>query len=350
MTPRPTAVFDTYWRFAAERQEIFFRRLSGRHPPWTDDGVLERHRFTNVYRAADRVSQYLIRHVLYMGDQSSREVVFRALLFKLFNKIETWELILQEVGTPASPSFDTGRFDRLLTKARMRGDRLYSAAYIMPNPGYGEASKHANHLRLIGAMLADGLPERLARADSLGHAFEMLRAYPSLGDFLAYQLVIDLNYSEVLNFSEMDFVVPGPGAREGLRKCFENWHQLDGADVIRWVAQTQDDQLARRGLALRSLWGRRLQLVDCQNLFCEVAKYARVVHPEVTPMGGRFRIKQTFRASGELLEPWFPPKWGINERVAVSTLPEQFVGTPQVSVFLPGSMVRQFATGCREVG
>src|SRR5690349_12726961 len=66
----PTAVYDTYWRFAASRQAMFMKRVAGERPPWTDDPVLASHRFTNVYRAADRVSQYLIRYVLYRGPQT----------------------------------------------------------------------------------------------------------------------------------------------------------------------------------------------------------------------------------------------------------------------------------------
>jgi len=37
------------------------------------------------------------------------------------------------------------------------------------------------------------------------------RDYPSLGDFLTFQFTIDLNYSEPIAFSEMEFVVAGPG-------------------------------------------------------------------------------------------------------------------------------------------
>jgi hypothetical protein len=84
----PTEVFDSYWRFAAERQAIFFRQIERQSAPWTDDPILARHRFTNAYRAADRVSQYLIRDVIY-GDGRSvapHEQLFRVLLFKLFNK------------------------------------------------------------------------------------------------------------------------------------------------------------------------------------------------------------------------------------------------------------------------
>lgn len=92
---KPTPVYDTYWRFAAERQRIFFRRLNGETAPWTDDAILRDFKFTNAYRASDRVSQYLIRNVIYREDlpRDADEVVFRVLLFKVFNRIETWELL-----------------------------------------------------------------------------------------------------------------------------------------------------------------------------------------------------------------------------------------------------------------
>src|SRR5579859_2070681 len=68
-TLRASECFDVYWRFAAERQRIFHGRAAGEPPPWTNDPVLTRHKFTNVYRAADRVSQYLISDVIYTGSQ-----------------------------------------------------------------------------------------------------------------------------------------------------------------------------------------------------------------------------------------------------------------------------------------
>src|SRR5271166_2829591 len=85
--PQHTAVYDLYWRFAAERQAIFFRRLEGAAFPWTQDSILQTYKFTNVYRASDRVSQFLIRHVIYGDGYSTvpEEVAFRTLLFKLFN-------------------------------------------------------------------------------------------------------------------------------------------------------------------------------------------------------------------------------------------------------------------------
>src|SRR4051794_11533633 len=83
--PKTSIVYDTYWRFACERQEIFYRRLRNHSGPWTEDPVLSKFKFTNVYRASDRVSQYLIRKVIYRGEQTPREIFFRTMLFKLFN-------------------------------------------------------------------------------------------------------------------------------------------------------------------------------------------------------------------------------------------------------------------------
>src|SRR4051794_32141122 len=86
-----TPVFDTYWRFAAARQAVYEARLAGVLAPWTDDPVLREHRFTNVFRAADRVSQFLISEVIYNeGEHDAEDLVFRTLLFKFFNRIGTW--------------------------------------------------------------------------------------------------------------------------------------------------------------------------------------------------------------------------------------------------------------------
>src|ERR1035437_10279163 len=88
---RVSPVFRTYWVFAAERHSVFLRRLNG-ILPMTSDPIIRRFKFTNVYRILDRTSQYLVREVIHRGEQSAEELFFRILLFKLFNKIETWEI------------------------------------------------------------------------------------------------------------------------------------------------------------------------------------------------------------------------------------------------------------------
>lgn len=311
-----SAVFDTYWRFAAKRQAIYEARLAGRPGPWTDDPILGSYRFTNCYRAADRVSQYLIKHVSYTGDQSWREVFFRTMLFKSFNRISTWELLVEQLGAVTWDDYDFARYDAVLTRAFEAGRRLYSPAYVVPPPGLGEQRKHSNHLRLIEHMMATEAPEKLQGCTTMHSAFELLRSYPAVGDFLAYQYLIDLNYSAGLRFDEMEFVVPGPGARDGIRKCFGPAANGIESEVIRYMAETQAEHFTRLGLTFSGLRGRPLQLIDCQNLFCEVDKYARVAHPEVSGISGRSRIKQSYRLDPAALIAWFPPKWHINGPVS----------------------------------
>ncbi len=286
------------------------RRVAGSLPPWTEDPVLGSYRFTNVYRASDRVSQYLIRNVLYRGEQTEEEIFFRALLFKFFNRIDTWERLESKTGPIVWRDFDFDRYAKALDAIAEKGP-IYSAAYIMPSPTFGYTRKHRNHLRLLEHMMLDGAPFRVERASSLQEVFEILRSYPSLGNFLAFQFAIDLNYSAMLHFSEMDFVVAGPGARSGIRKCFANSGGLDDADVIRAVADMADREFERLGLSFRTLWGRPLQLIDCQNLFCEVDKYARIVHPGFGGTEGRTRIKQRFTPKAKHVPQWYPPKWDL---------------------------------------
>lgn len=316
---KPSVVFDTWWRFATERQKIFFKRLANEPFPWTDDPIMSAYKFTNVYRASDRVSQYLIRHVIYHDDlpSSPDEVFFRIIFFKLFNKIETWRLFERSLGPITYADYVFKHYDRVLTQAMSEDQAIYSAAYIMPSgsSSLGHSQKHRNHLRLIEMMMKDDLPQKLQDAPSMQRGFELLRGYPTIGDFLAYQFITDVNYSEITNFSEMDFVVPGPGALDGIRKCFIDYGGLNEPEIIRMMADRQEEEFARLGIEFQDLWGRRLQLIDCQNLFCEVDKYSRVAHPNIVGISGRTRIKQRYSLNSEPLECWYPPKWGINRAV-----------------------------------
>lgn len=319
---KPTPVYDTYWRFAVERQEIFFARAFGEPPPWTNDPILAEFKFTNAYRAADRVSQYLIRNVIYRCDlpDSIEEVFFRTILFKLFNKVETWELLESECGPVTWSAYNFKQYSKVLSKAMSDARRIYSAAYIMPSARtFGHTRKHSNHLALLEKMMCDGLPRKVAGAPRMQDGFKLLVDYPSVGNFLAYQFITDINYSEITAFSEREFVVPGPGALDGIKKCFVDTGGLTPAELIGFMEQRQEAEFGRLGVTFRSLWGRPLQLVDCQNLFCEVGKYARRSHPDVKGVSERTRIKQKFRSSKLRIDYWFPPKWGLNEKIAGAT-------------------------------
>ncbi|CAG1020720.1 hypothetical protein MTYM_00473 [Methylococcales bacterium] len=310
---KPTIAFDVYWRFAAERQNVFFARIDGKNAPWSCDPILSEFKFTNAYRASDRVSQYLIKDVIYSGPKQPEEIFFRVMLFKLFNKIETWCRLESILGGLNWETYQYKKYDKILSQALESGSRIYSAAYIMASGHkiFGVSRKHQSHLKLIELMIEDAVPEQLSQCKSMRQGFELLRSYPLIGDFRAYQLITDLNYSELTKFTEMEFTIPGPGARDGIRKCFSSLGGLSEVDIIRLMADRQEYEFERLGIEFKSLWGRRLQLIDIQNIFCEVDKYLRVKHPDIKGISGRLRIKQKFKENHQPIAFFYPPKWDL---------------------------------------
>lgn len=308
-------IYDEYWKFATERQKIFYARVDERTFPWTDDPVLSKYKFTNVYRATDRVSQYLIKEVIYNHSNyyKDEDIFFRIMLFKLFNKIETWETLEEKLGIVSYSSYSFDLYNNILLDQLEHKKKIYSAAYIMPSgvSSFNYPKKHQNNLKLLEYMMKDGALAKIKSCNSLQEIYELLEGYPTLGRFLAFQFTIDINYSEICNFSEMSFVVAGPGAKRGIDKCFDYKGNYSYEDIIKWVADKQENEFRKLELPFKNLCGRKLQLIDCQNIFCETDKYTRVTHPEYNYENSR--IKQLFKVSNkEKINYFFPPKWEIN--------------------------------------
>lgn len=313
--PKKSIVFDTYWRFAKKRQDIFFNKLN-LITPLTTDPILERHRFTNVYRASDRVSQYLIRNVIYQDVMTftKNDLLLRILLFKIFNKISTWEFLKSQVKNITIENFDSKLYSQLLKDAKDAKEVIYSGAYIMTSGKsiFGHDYKHENHLELLSQYVRSGkLLESIENAKSMEEVYKILLSVPTFGSFLAYQYTIDINYSTLTNFNEMDFVKAGPGAKDGIKKCFMDRGDYTDEDIIKYMCDIQDEQFEKLDLDFKDLWGRKLQLIDCQNLFCEVDKYSRVAHPEISGLSNRTRIKQVYKPENNNIDYFFPPKWNL---------------------------------------
>ena len=141
---------------------------------------------------------------------------------------------------------------------------------------------------------------------SLRDLFQFLVSFPSIGRFLAFQYSIDINYSNLCEFSEMSYVVPGPGSTRGIKKCFRFATDKDLGTIIGLVTSSQVQEFKKRGLHFQFLGNRKLQLIDIQNLFCEIDKYSREI-PAYNPDG--HRIKQKFKANLTPVHFVLPKKW-----------------------------------------
>ncbi len=310
-------IYDLYWYFASERQRMFECRVAGEPGPWTDDSILREFKFCNVFRAADRVSQYMIRDVCYHGEPCSEEDrLFQVTAFRTFSKIATWRTVRDILGRyPILEDLADGSFGNALDQTRERNGGLYTGAFILcATDAYGQPAKHHNHVELFRHMfLHENLGAGLLEARSLRSVYELLHSYPLMGDFMSYQTAIDLNYCELLDFSENDFTQPGPGALRGIKKCFEDLGGYTPAEIVQWMTERQHREFARLGLPFGGLRGRPLHAIDCQGLFCETDKYCRQAAPELA--SARKRIKTRFTPTPEPVSFFFPPKWGINDEL-----------------------------------
>lgn len=311
-TPRP-GVYPLYWQFASRRQAAFENRLSGAAWPWTDDRILQTFKFCNVFRAADRVSQYMIKDVAYADDADDfADRAFQIVAFRTFSNIETWDGLRQELGhAPRVADLSSGAFEKALERVKGRNGGLYTGAFILcATKAYGFDQKHRNHVGLFKHMFVqERLDRTIAGANSLEQVVSALQSFPLMGPFMAYQTAIDLNYSELIDFSENDYTQAGPGALRGLKKAFLDLGDFSPSDAILWMVEHQAEAFGELQLPFKGLFGRPLHAIDCQGLFCELDKYCREAAPEL--VSNRSRIKARFAPSAKPLALFFPPKWGL---------------------------------------
>lgn len=315
MLKKREEVYDLYWYFAYERQNIFFKKLKGEKPPWTNDAILQTYKFCNSYRVLDRVSQYLLKSVIYNGKSyTDEDMIFRILLFKLFNKETTWELLLENFGEITLSTFDLKKYSCVLENAISKGIKIYNDAYIScANKAFGYNRKHENHLALLNQMFCiDKAHLKIINAKTMEETFFILKSYPLIGNFMAYQLVTDINYSEVVSWSESEFTIAGPGSIRGIKKSFIDKGNLSYEDIIRYMFEHQGEEFKRLHLDFKKLGDRKLQLIDCQNIFCELDKYCREELPNLK--SNRVKIKKKYIAKEKKIEYVFPPKWNITEK------------------------------------
>ena len=306
-------VYDLYWYFACERQSIFWKKLNGEKLPWTNDEILQEYKFCNSYRVNDRVSQYLLRNVIYNGKKYSNEdIIFRIILFKLFNKESTWELLLNNFGDVTLKTFSMKKHSKVLEDAISNGVKIYNDAYIScANKAFGYDRKHDNHLALLNKMfIEDKMQHKILECKTMQEAFDIIKSYPLIGNFMAYQLVTDINYSDTVNWREDEFTVAGPGSLRGIKKCFIDKGNMTNEDIIKYMYENQDKEFKRLNLDFKRIGNRPLQLIDCQNIFCELDKYLRQKMPNLK--SNRTKIKKKYKPKESKIQYVYPPKWNIN--------------------------------------
>ena len=71
----------------------------------------------------------------------------------------------------------------------------------------------------------------------------------------------------------------------------------------------QDMEFKRLNLPFKRIGDRPLQLIDIQNIFCELDKYCREALPDLK--SNRSKIKKKYSSKVDKIDYVYPPKWGI---------------------------------------
>lgn len=324
---KPNDNFKYYLQFMSERMNIFWRRHFGFPQLSTINPIFQQYKFTNVYRSLDRVSQFLISEVQYdevglANDWDTEDIFVRTILFKHFNKIETWRALENEFG---KITCDTkfSEIDKFLTELSQT-ETIYSNAYMMTasfmrSPEimkkYGiqpNSLKHSAYLQIWKDVIYSGKMYDILKSKSLEELQLKLNEVITVGKFISMQYAIDLNYSQLFNFNENDHIIAGPGAERGIERTFDIEGKPDYVEIIKWVTKELPNLLRDYGYEFDELPNRMPTLIDMQNCFCETDKMLRGlgITTEGVEVAGK-RIKTFYVPNNSKIQYRFPPKWKV---------------------------------------
>jgi hypothetical protein len=254
------------------------------------------------------VTQYIIKRVIPEGSQDATEVAFRVILFNMFTKIETWELLQEKLGCLEWSSFQANKslYLDVLHAAYNEDTILYTGAFQKSGANTGSIRLFERHLDMIECMMLNDFVRRVRECQTLEDIYKYIISFPGFAEFAGYQLLLNLSYTDLFHFNENDFVVPGPGARSGLVRCFRGVTdaQLRSSpslafDLMSWMHENQDEHFQRLGFKIPMINGHhRMQLPDIEHALCEVDKLSRILHPSVPGVGRKSSKLPPYRPRG----------------------------------------------------
>jgi hypothetical protein len=291
-----------FWTFVWLRQEAWHARfVEKRLWPWSFDHVLNTARFTNVYRCLDRGTQYLVEEVLEPvvtgpADTQTEDSMFALMVYRLFNKIETFEAVRGVAMFGVRKALEPGSLLHMYNclKQAERAGPLHTGAYMCVStprvdPNGDRVADAVNQIvALAGAARLIGMHRRRGPV-KLMQTYAIVSKVNGFGPFLSYMCATDscwplasLEGGSVTGGDVDSWVKCGPGAKKGLQ-LVTGW-QPKAADedaAVKRLVSRQQIVFAALSLKFRHLWfnGSPLWLscLDVEHSLCEFHKYWRVL-------------------------------------------------------------------------
>lgn len=331
-------VLKIHHLYMKERHEIYKRKeLEKLQQPWTDKEVFLKYRFTNVRRELDRESKWLIENISENGSLNLKDKILNSILFRTFNKSETLKLI----GAPITKfeTLDLEKYKNIfiekskqdkdyvfftpafMTGGLKKGNAFKNPPYVRrvaniinpdgtiePEMEYIKARDFVNEregydlvdwekniptrmLRFVQRESNEGIVEDILNCEDQKCVFERLLEITGFGDFLAYQVFVDLTYIPEFPFSENEFTISGPGCCRGLDYLFLDKDGMNYEECLFWIKDNIQNEWEKRGLEYdpEELFdhldeeNRNFNVMMVENSFCELSKMVKFERDEGRP-------------------------------------------------------------------
>ncbi len=264
--------------FITERYRIYERRKIERPFPWTQDPILQKYRFCNVFREHDLQTRLIhggwLKPALKRGisDERRQHLWFAAVVARLVN----WWPSLLPMGYPVPWRPEV--FKRVLLERKEAGEKVFTGAYMVRADAVVDGAKStylADYVLTPMWEARDYL--RPAPGDTLGTFHARLITMRDMGSFMAGQVVADAKHFDAelkLATDWWEWATPGPGSLRGLNRVIGRPHDTPWPEGS-W--QREFDNLLR--ILRPTLYVRNIPKIDAQNVqncLCEFDKYERV--------------------------------------------------------------------------
>lgn len=264
-----------YW--VREREQIRVRKDAGEpQKAWTSDPILQDYRFCNVRREDDTGTVWIDRNIRKMF--ASHPLLWLMLCIgRQINWPDTLEELIIEGAWPGCERFVLDDVARVLNARKDRGEKVYTGAYMISAP----SQKGADKQRYIAETVIGDLWVRRGgfRPRTLQQTHEWISRSNGWGPFMAYQAVVDMRFTAILENAEdvSSWAAAGPGTIRGLNR-------LHGRALDYSLSQGQAlSEMRAIYKIVQQETGVAMDFSDVPNILCETDKYLRVKNGEGKP-------------------------------------------------------------------
>jgi len=261
----PYAAERAFWDFIDERQRIWKRRQDGCLPPWTEDPILQKYHFCNVYRELDRGTIWYRENVVPTAADFP-DLLWRTIVYRLVNNVKIFELV------PPAPR---ECWQAMVGQMRELGIKPYTPAHTTFSWA-GEPHTRLERFALVLERLDTSfltLAEAIETAESLEYVSLVLKGQFGIGPFLSLQIFRDLILARAIPFNDNDWTEIGPGCAWTLKEVFGQQRPSSWRPAVHMLAYRAEEALRERGTPL--LRGEPPSLNDVEHCLCELGKYVK---------------------------------------------------------------------------